>query len=709
MVGQMLAVMTNILDFNTATFPEKTDSVSQTEKVERIRLEANAHALSILQFLLPGGKMVGPEYQAGDITGIAGDSLRISLRDSKFCVWSDFATGQKGGDIIDLWKAARRCDFQTAINQIEEYLNLKPVALPSKLKTKPRDLGPPTKTWHYKDRDGNITASITRYDPEPGKKEFIPWDVSTKKHTNPIPRPLYNLPGIINEKRIVLVEGEKCADALISSGIPATTAMGGAKAPAEKTDWTPLIGKTVLIWPDNDDPGKQYAEHAKAAIERTGGAVKILNVPEGKSPKWDAADAVSEGFDVGAFLGSAKPERKLRFELESWGMDAYKGKPPEREWLVNHTFPMAALSILAAAGDTGKGMLCLDLALKVACEYQAEILNPYPIAFGNSVMQHGKVVALLAEDDSGEIHRRLHNLDPDGKRFRNDRLIIVPLPDAGGPVPLVVPGRNGPEATPMFFELREDLLSIEDLKLVIIDPMTSFIMADTTKDPIAGSFTTGLFASLAKDTGASIILTHHLSKGSANERRVMTPEVLRSLIRGTTAIVDGSRASYGLWPMEQDQAKRICRLLNCEWIRNKVFNGSVVKSNGPADRETKVYVRNDKGLLVAMNEVLRSIKISEADLKETLVADITRAAQIGRPFTHTGSAGLFTRREELGIELRGLGKHRLDAMVGELLDIGTIGKSIAVGSKVPKWLDVPGGPFALGLGKFAPGFDYDSV
>ena len=41
----------------------------------------------------------------------------------------------------------------------------------------------------------------------------------------PEPRPLYNLPAIAAAEAVVLVEGEKCADALMQLGIAATTAM----------------------------------------------------------------------------------------------------------------------------------------------------------------------------------------------------------------------------------------------------------------------------------------------------------------------------------------------------------------------------------------------------------------------------------------------------------------------------------------------------
>ena len=65
---------------------------------------------------------------------------------------------------------------------------------------------------------------------------------------------------------VILVEGEKAAEALINQGLCATTAMNGASAPVEKTDWSPLAAKRVLIWPDKDTAGWHYAEAAAQAL-----------------------------------------------------------------------------------------------------------------------------------------------------------------------------------------------------------------------------------------------------------------------------------------------------------------------------------------------------------------------------------------------------------------------------------------------------------
>ena len=79
--------------------------------------------------------------------------------------------------------------------------------------------------------------------------------------------------------------------------------MHGANAPVEKTDWSPLSGKHVLIWPDRDKPGWQYADHASQAIMQAGAkSCMILQPPAEKPEGWDVADAVQDGFDITGFL-----------------------------------------------------------------------------------------------------------------------------------------------------------------------------------------------------------------------------------------------------------------------------------------------------------------------------------------------------------------------------------------------------------------------
>jgi len=107
--------------------------------------------------------------------------------------------------------------------------------------------------------------------------------------------PLYRGDEIPTAGPVVVVEGEKCADAAREIGLAAITSAHGSKS-AGKSDWKDLAGRDVLILPDNDDPGRKYARDAAAILaELTPPAtVKIIELPgladHGDLVDWTAAD-----------------------------------------------------------------------------------------------------------------------------------------------------------------------------------------------------------------------------------------------------------------------------------------------------------------------------------------------------------------------------------------------------------------------------------
>ena len=104
----------------------------------------------------------------------------------------------------------------------------------------------------------------------------------------PDPRPLYGMP--FTDQPVVLVEGEKCAEAVMACGIQATTWAGGSSA-IHKTDFSPLAGKTVIIWPDNDQPGFRAAASLIALLQPIAGELRVVSIPDGMPEGWDAADS----------------------------------------------------------------------------------------------------------------------------------------------------------------------------------------------------------------------------------------------------------------------------------------------------------------------------------------------------------------------------------------------------------------------------------
>lgn len=282
---------------------------------------------SVLRHLLPAGTFRAGKFMVGNVAGDTGDSLVVELNGAKAGLWHDFATGA-GGDVLDLWAAVRGFDrdanFPQLLKDIQDQQGLVDRAPPpskSEQRYNPRHLGKPTAKWDYTDVEGKIIASVYRYDPRPGQKEFRPWDALRGVMRAPEIRPLYNQVGLKAADTVVLVEGEKCAAALIDLGICSTTAMNGAKAPIDKTDWSPLKGKRVVIWPDHDVPGLDYARKAASACARAGAvSVEILKIPIDKPAKWDAADAVAEGLDIPVIL-------------KNWERMVAKEIPPPRKTL----------------------------------------------------------------------------------------------------------------------------------------------------------------------------------------------------------------------------------------------------------------------------------------------------------------------------------------------------------------------------------------
>ena len=133
----------------------------------------------------------------------------------------------------------------------------------------------------------------------------------------------------------------------------------------------------------------------------------------------------------------------------------------------------------------------------------------------------------------------------------------------------------------------------------------------------------------------------------------------------------------------------------------------MVKANDPADRTIRTYLRAPTGLPVNVTGRLRERRMAAAELTESLVASIARAAENGHPFTHYGGAGVYRHRHRLASVFHGLGRDPLQDMVQDLLSARppVLVKGMASGSKEDKWLDVPTGPFARGVGEFVHGAD----
>ena len=317
---------------------------------------------SYLKEWLPDGKVMGNEYVALNPTrdDNSPGSFKINIK-NKAGVWADPAVGQAGGDLITLYAylndlpctPGNKAEYAKVAALLEKKYNLNSASKkPAKkisgkiideklelvfpvpenapqppMKLKIDDGGPKEfdRRYEYKNEQGKLLHYIYRFETEP--KTIIPytlwrggdgklfWDKKAFKNN----RPLYGLDWLAKypEKPVLVVEGEKCVEALRwhfldneknkkRGEIPyvPVTWSGGSNA-TEKVDFIPLLNKEIIYWPDNDDTGIKAMQKIKTKCP----GIMLDIAPLEKEKGWDIADLIlenqeNENFDFSEYIYS---------------------------------------------------------------------------------------------------------------------------------------------------------------------------------------------------------------------------------------------------------------------------------------------------------------------------------------------------------------------------------------------------------------------
>lgn len=329
-------------------------------------------------------------------------------------------------------------------------------------------------------------------------------------------------------------------------------------------------------------------------------------------------------------VGTPPEQRSLR--ISDWGMSRYAGDAPEQEWLIENILPRRVPGLMAAVGGLGKSFILLDLAMKVAGGDQ----NMHQeTALGGKVVHNGKVVFLGAEDSANSMHRRIANISGPNLRERAaGNLFVVPMPDAGGPMPFIQNVMGQYSVTPEFADVRQQLTEMGDIALVIIDPLQAFAAADINTDPAAAQFWWSLMSELCVAAGANVLIAHHMRKeGTFSIRKSVQA---REAIRGTTALVDGARWVYGLWQMPESDEIVVAQKMGFEAGVGNCVMGGIVKVNDAADNSTRAFIRDESGLLIDRTMEVDGILEASAKLDrvqtQAIFTEINRRWGTDEPF-----------------------------------------------------------------------------
>ena len=451
--------------------------------------------------------------------------------------------------------------------------------------------------WAYPDREGKPLVRIIRIDDGKGGKpkrwqehwngkKWVKGLKGIKREDIPVYRYAEIIEAISEGKTIFIVEGEPCADALWSIGLPATTNIGGSGKwqPSDTTDLT-AVAKIVLC-PDRDKPGMKHMESIAEEFPEAQWLYPFPNSPLWKHlPKSQGADIADWITDyrlsakqVVYYIGGKQNriqkevskdlsfsqmcaqfdkinaiecpgERKwLLYKLArdhkvpvSQMIAAYDAalrnqptfdgvrvkdllaKTPERfDWLVAALMPMASTALLYAEAGIGKTLLVNSIIKAVAGERD---WNGYPT-------KHGKV--LYIQTDEPEVNTA-HNLKEAGfESIPNENLTIY--------------------FKWQFSQMAKlkETIEKEQPKLVVIDSLTSCNRSSTVEEKNV-EYARSLYElrDIAMETGCAIIVLHHENKNGD--------------VRGTTAI----KANVSeVWHLKRcDKLSSTHRLLQIEKSR----------------------------------------------------------------------------------------------------------------------------------------------
>ena len=322
--------------------------------------QINSAALSALESLVhewfPQGHKEGHEFKIGSLSGEPGRSMSINLRSG---AWKDFASDAGGSDPISLLAAIRSVSMAEAARELGERLHTGIASAGVTAPRKPDDaptwnpivpvpetapaptfrhhkFGQHSKEWAYRTSEGGLIGYIVRFDLPDGGKDVVPRCYCTNAEGKrewrwlsfAKPRPLYGLDLLAAKPTagVIIVEGEKTADAArkICPGVVVTWP-GGGKA-VRYADWSPLAGRKVIIWPDRDEPGIAAAQSIAKALAPIAASVRVITPPAGEPDGWDLADALAEGWDKAWVVDFLKPKSESTL---SGNPPELSGNPPE--------------------------------------------------------------------------------------------------------------------------------------------------------------------------------------------------------------------------------------------------------------------------------------------------------------------------------------------------------------------------------------------
>lgn len=495
---------------------------------EGLARAALSQATSLLPNWFPAGRFLGHEFVVGDLSGTAGESLSINVRTGQ---WADFATDDRGGDLVSLFAAIHRKGQGDAARQLSGILGKElpsarvtplpirespewdgifpiPADAPPPPGHHPR-YGTPTHIAHYRDVAGNLLALTYRCEPADERKQVVPLTFCKRAdgarewrwQSLPKPRSLYGMELLapMYGKRILLVEGEpKCdaARAIIGEKILVMAWPGGAKA-WKQVDWSLLGGRDVVIWPDADEPGLDAAKQIAAQLSHHKAKVRIAQPPNNAPQRWDIHDAIKEGWTAARLMIHIDPPIN---PLPLVYFDDIHPNYDTMDFVEDLLIERSAI-IIYGESNSGKTFFATDLALCIAAGKKWN---------GKDVLQGG-VVYVALEGSSAFANR----IEAWRREFDSDqRIAFAAIPST---VNLLDPEADTSRLIESVNEAAAQFGM--PVRLIVVDTLSRAMAGGNENSPEDMGAMVMNMDRIRAETGAAVLAIHHSGKDQAKGAR----------------------------------------------------------------------------------------------------------------------------------------------------------------------------------------------
>lgn len=371
----------------------------------------------------------------------------------------------------------------------------------------------PTGTWRYLSVTGELLQIVCRFDPPGQKKEVLPLTYWSNGKTEewrwkalPAPRPLYGLDRLagLPTAPVLVVEGEKAADAaqrLLGDRYAVITWSGGSSAP-HLTDWQPLTGRQVTIWPDADGPGRKAARTIVDQLAKIQVQARIIGPPDGVPEGWDLADAENDGWTapkVIELIEAANYEKAgllMEPQIKIVGLGEFLSmKIAPREEILSPIIMTQGLSMIHAYRGIGKTHVGLGISYAVVSAGAfLKWAAPTP----------RRVLYLDGEMPASVIQERLAQITTNAEKEPPDPdFLTIMTPDLQPHGVLDLSTAEG-----------QNLLEpyLENIDLIVVDNVSSLCRTGRENEaegwlPVQG------WALRQRSAGRSVLFIHHSGKG----------------------------------------------------------------------------------------------------------------------------------------------------------------------------------------------------